>query len=112
MTLKLTVCYQPSVHSTGTFAVISIMVGKVVNKYSTVQQIVANSTDTSPLSEPSGAGHSPMEIATLVCFMVGVIQVTFPTNCESMQLTNYRFTAGDVRVSARHLIIPIVGVFG
>lgn len=52
------------------------MVGKVVNKYSTVQQIVANSTDTSiPSVLPSGVSYSPMEIATLVCFIVGVIQV-------------------------------------
>lgn len=51
------------------------MVGKCVNKYSNLYTVVNNSTDTQQL-EPL-AVYTPIEIATLVCFMVGVIQVKF-----------------------------------
>lgn len=51
------------------------MVGKCVNKFSNVQMEVANSTDTQLLQSTSPTMYSPMEIATLVCFIVGVIQV-------------------------------------
>lgn len=61
--------------STGTFAVVSIMVGKSVNKYSNIHADIGNSTDTQ-IHEPA-YDYSPMEIATLICFMVGVIQVKF-----------------------------------
>lgn len=60
--------------SSGTFAVVSIMVGKCINKYSNIQQVSSNSTEAALSNEPS-IGYSPVEIATLVCFMVGVIQV-------------------------------------
>lgn len=53
--------------STGTFAVISLMVGKVVISYS---------YQYSDSSMAQQAGYSAIEVATLVCFIVGVIQVT------------------------------------
>lgn len=59
---------------TGTFAVVSIMVGKCVNKYSVIPTVVTNSTDTQTHTTLEST-YSPIEIATLVCFMVGVIQV-------------------------------------
>lgn len=52
--------------STGTFAVISLMVGKVVTTYS-------YQYSQSPTAQQ--AGYSAIEVATLVCFIVGVIQV-------------------------------------
>lgn len=55
----------------------SIMVGKCVNKYSNIQmEVVGNSTDTQ-LLQPAASDYSPLEIATLVCFIVGVIHVRF-----------------------------------
>lgn len=63
---------------TGTFAVVSIMVGKCVNNHANIHLAVSNSTETNlALHEPT-AVYSPMEVATLVCFIVGVIQVKFP----------------------------------
>lgn len=50
------------------------MVGKCVNKFSNIQMVVGNSTDTQ-LLQPTTTMYSPMEVATLVCFIVGVIQV-------------------------------------
>lgn len=62
--------------SSGTFAVVSIMVGKCVNKFSNINpDVISNTTDTT-LELPSSTGYSPIQIATLICFMVGVIQVT------------------------------------
>lgn len=55
------VCY-----STGTFAVISLMVGKTVTSYS---------YEYSDSLMAQQAGYSAIEVATLVCFIVGVIQV-------------------------------------
>lgn len=59
----------------GTFAVVSIMVGKCVNKYSNLDAVVSNSTVNHSSDAVTGHSYSPIEIATLVCFMVGVIQV-------------------------------------
>lgn len=71
----------------GTFAVVSIMVGKCVNKYSNIQpDIIANSTDTQVYVITKG--YSPIEVATLVCFIVGVIQVKFKIKLFST-LTDY-----------------------
>lgn len=50
------------------------MVGKCVNKYSNVHAEITNSTDTQ-MHDSTTTGYSPVEIATLVCFIVGVIQV-------------------------------------
>jgi solute carrier family 26, other len=54
---------------TGTFAVISIMVGKCVNKYTT------ESGESDPNFEGTTLTYSPIEIATSICFIVGVIHV-------------------------------------
>ena len=59
-------CILEFSYFTGTFAVISIMVGKTVNTFS------YQYSDTELAQQ---AGYSPIEIATLVCFIVGVIQV-------------------------------------
>lgn len=50
----------------GTFAVVSIMVGKTVSTYS---------TEFSSSDLAKNAGYSPTEVATLLCFLVGMIQV-------------------------------------
>lgn len=55
-------------NSMGTFAVISIMVGKSVLKF-------AVTTDESTLEDESLFMRSPMRIATTICFLVGAIQV-------------------------------------
>lgn len=62
-------------NSMGTFAVVSIMVGKTVNTYSNpiLQTIGGNSTDILPVE----GGHTPIQIATSVCFIVGIIHVSF-----------------------------------
>lgn len=59
----------------GTFAVVSIMVGKTINTYVNpiLQTQVGNSTDILPVE----AGHTPIQIATSICFIVGVIHVSF-----------------------------------
>jgi solute carrier family 26, other len=49
----------------GTFAVVSIMVGKVVLTHSTLH---------TPTGEGE-AGYSPVQIATAICFIVGIIQI-------------------------------------
>lgn len=49
------------------------MVGKCVTLYANVPIVIANSTDTQ--EHDMTTVYSPIEIATLVCFIVGVIQV-------------------------------------
>jgi solute carrier family 26 protein len=64
-------------NSMGTFAVIAIMVEKSVNKYSNIHHVPphgANVTSNESNIE-LGYGYSPIEVATLVCFLVGAIQV-------------------------------------
>lgn len=70
---------------TGTFAVISIMVGKCVNKFSNIETGIANATITQMNETATGYSYSPIEIATLVCFMVGMIQVKI-TNSRKLSL--------------------------
>lgn len=50
-------------NSMGTFAVVSIMVGKCVLKYASLEHVEGE------------IYRSPLDVATAVCFMVGVIQV-------------------------------------
>lgn len=65
------------------------MVGKCVNKFATVPSDVTNSTVTQLNETATGHLYSPVEIATLVCFMVGVIQVkSFQGNSHCKALTN------------------------
>lgn len=72
----------------GTFAVVSIMVGKCVNKYANVPVALisqhltlnhgvenGNLTAERLIQQPPDVMYSPVEVATLVCFIVGVIQV-------------------------------------
>jgi hypothetical protein len=50
----------------GTFAVVSIMVGKTVSTYS---------SEFSSSDLAKSYAYSPTEVATLLCFLVGTIQV-------------------------------------
>jgi hypothetical protein len=59
------------------------MVGKSVNKYSNIHADIANSTVTQIHEQPLAYDYSPIEIGTLICFMVGVIQVKFRKYFES-----------------------------
>lgn len=72
-TTKLSNYSQSVRSSSGTFAVVSIMVGKSVNKHSNILAQVSNATDTQHHDQPSA--YSPIEVASLICFIVGVIQV-------------------------------------
>ncbi|CAO1380564.1 unnamed protein product [Diamesa hyperborea] len=60
-------------NSMGTFAVVSIMVGKTINTYANpvLQTQGGNSTDILPVE----TGHTPIQIATAICFIVGVIHI-------------------------------------
>lgn len=95
---------------------ISIMVGKCVNKYSEIQTDITNSTDTQPHASLESTVHysySPIEIATLVCFMVGIIQVKlnlFVLTTSVILNMNY-FAAFDVQFSTWCSIIFAVGMF-
>ncbi|XP_046405468.1 solute carrier family 26 member 10-like isoform X2 [Ischnura elegans] len=66
--------------SMGTFAVICMMAGKVVSQYSSHSSSVAdhpllNSTTLgSSLSEVTQSEYTPIEVATCVCFVVGLWQ--------------------------------------
>jgi hypothetical protein len=53
------------------------MVGKVVNKHSNIAVQASNNTDAQFHNNQHlpAVGYSPLEIATLVCFIVGAIQV-------------------------------------
>lgn len=71
-------------NSMGTFAVVSIMVGKCVNNYATMphphslpilSENEANVTAEALVQSSTQAIYTPVEIATLVSFIVGVIQV-------------------------------------
>lgn len=72
-------------NSMGTFAVVSIMVGKTVNTYANpvLQTQGGNSTDILPVE----TGHTPIQIATAICFIVGVIHVSF--SIHQLRLLKY-----------------------
>lgn len=67
--------------STGTFAVACLMTGRVVNQYSNHPNSIDESgTNHSSSLDSTGQipeGPSPIEVATAVTFMVGMIQVQF-----------------------------------
>lgn len=90
------------------------MVGKCVNKYSVIPTDITNTTDAQPLPALDSTVHySPVEIATLVCFMVGSIQVKlnlFALPAQMMLNVDY-FAAFDVRFSTRHFIFSTVRMF-
>nr|XP_029731389.1 solute carrier family 26 member 10-like [Aedes albopictus] len=69
-------------NSMGTFAVVSIMVGKLVLKYSSEGDVsgsgskVVNDTLLGVVKESSeGAALSPIVVASTVCFIVGIMQL-------------------------------------
>lgn len=61
----------------GTFAVIAIMVGKTVNKFSTSPEnmIIMNETLIDNATSIQQTTYTNVEVATLICFIVGVIQI-------------------------------------
>lgn len=66
----------------GTFAVISIMVGKSVLRLATDEEHhIGNSTVTVTATDPSTAAllsgpiYTPVQVATALCFVVGVLQL-------------------------------------
>ena len=64
-------------HSSGTFAVVCLMTGKTVASYSVSHIDITNSNTTTTLSNLSGEYYyTPMQVATAVTLMVGIIQVT------------------------------------
>jgi hypothetical protein len=90
--------------------VVSIMVGKAVNKYS---NIVAsgqgmNRTDLLPHHDQSHPGeYSPIEIATLICFIVGVMQVRMESFDATWNLILF-LKAADVCSPSWDPIIPSI----
>jgi hypothetical protein len=65
---------------TGTFAVISLMVGKVVTTYS---------KDYSDSDVAQQAGYAAIEVATLLCFIVGVMQVSLEIFINFLPSSNF-----------------------
>ncbi|XP_058834299.1 solute carrier family 26 member 10-like [Topomyia yanbarensis] len=67
-------------NSMGTFAVVSIMVGKSVLAHSsagadTIGEVVGNATQAADGTDGSHITRSPMVVAATVCFAVGIIQL-------------------------------------
>ena len=64
--------------SMGTFAIVCLMTGKAVTAYSTHP---SNSTDlfnnASSFVDTGEIHYSPMQVATSITFMVGIIQVSY-----------------------------------
>lgn len=76
----------------GTFAVVSIMVGKTVMKYEsssltihTLDNSTGTTLDTQPwvVDQPS---YSPVQVVTTVSLVVGCIQVSYGTLAHSLMI--------------------------
>ncbi|KAK9297693.1 hypothetical protein QLX08_008736 [Tetragonisca angustula] len=66
--------------SMGTFAVVCLMTGKTVASYSVSHIDITNSNTTTTLSNLSGEYYyTPMQVATAVTLMVGIIQIIMYT---------------------------------
>lgn len=68
-------------NSMGTFAVVSIMVGKVVQQYATPEVLPSpnNSTTTDDPISTGVTSYTPVEVATTICFVVGIIHLVMYT---------------------------------
>ena len=68
--------------SLGAFAIITIMTGNVVNKFATFSEIPKNDTVTDLTSSSTSFPiiqddtYTPIQVATIVCFMSGVWSVS------------------------------------
>ncbi|XP_053687537.1 sulfate transporter-like [Sabethes cyaneus] len=65
-------------NSMGTFAVVTIMVGKTVLAYSDVGTLSKSAAENGTLVEPTGADaavRGPIEVAATVCLAVGLLQL-------------------------------------
>lgn len=62
-------------NSMGTFAVISIMVGKVVQSRATADASAAITANLTATDAPPTEVYTPTDVATAVCFLAGVMQV-------------------------------------
>ena len=82
-----------------------------MNKYSNIHAEVSNSTDI--LMHEPAYNFTPIQIGTLICFMVGVIQVKFRKYIKmSFNLTRgfNELSAFHVRFSSRNFVISTVRV--
>ncbi|XP_015514317.1 solute carrier family 26 member 6-like isoform X1 [Neodiprion virginianus] len=63
--------------SMGTFAVVCLMTGKAVTTHATFPDVLAQSNVTDPTLSPDVpvATYTPIEVATTVTFMVGILQL-------------------------------------
>lgn len=63
--------------NSGTFAVLAIMTEKSVLKFSTPEYILQNLNNSTEMVEPPvDYGYTPLQVAGLLCFLAGMIQVT------------------------------------
>ncbi|XP_037917492.1 solute carrier family 26 member 6-like isoform X1 [Hermetia illucens] len=62
-------------NSMGTFAVISIMVGKVVQSRATADASAAITANLTATDAPPTEVYTPTDVATAVCFLAGVMQL-------------------------------------
>lgn len=63
----------------GTFAVVSIMVGKSVSMFSSANvpfEAIRNGTDGDVLMVATGPTYTATQVAATLCFVVGVMQVS------------------------------------
>lgn len=101
-------------NSMGTFAVISIMVGKCVLTYSDPSYFKNNIQNTTVdvfIVDTVIKGPSPIQVATAVCFLVGLFQVRMQLKLRSaIELILY-FLAWNVCFSTRNHIITTLRNF-
>lgn len=104
-------------NSMGTFAVISIMVGKCVLTYSDPSYFknnIQNTTVDVLITDSIIKGPSPIQVATAVCFLVGLFQVRIKTKLKIVQNFNnffYLKIVGNVCFSTRNHIITTLRNF-
>lgn len=98
----------------GTFSVLAIMTEKSVTRYATLQDnLIASSNSTGNTDETTTIdyGYSPLQVAALLCFLVGVIQVcTCFITCVQVALKKNKIspTAFDVLITSRHCGLPLI----
>lgn len=66
------------INTTGSFAVITLMSGKVVRMYAVIQQqpLTLNSTILSAAAAENAPNYTAVEVASAICFLVGIFQVS------------------------------------
>ncbi len=73
--------------SMGSFAIVSIMVGRVVSTYADPKYLekIGNSTDTD-FDEDIKRSYSPLQVISILCFIVGVIHVRIESLWNSIEI--------------------------